>query len=240
MHFPEPLLRGILVRRYKRFLADVAVPDGIVTAHCPNPGSMMGLDKPGFEAWLAPARPGGKLRFGLQMIRPGSAATLVGVNTGLANRLVEEALDAGAIETLAGYPTRRRKVRYGDRSRVDFVLEAPDRPACYVEVKSVTLRRDGGAETGGLAEFPDAVTQRGRRHLDELAAAVRAGARAVMLFVVQRADCDRFAVAHDIDPVYASGLAGARAAGVEIAVHGCTVAPEGIALAGPLDQSQVT
>jgi sugar fermentation stimulation protein A len=235
MRFSEPLVRGILVRRYKRFLADVAIPDGIVTAHCPNPGSMLGLDRPGFEAWLAPARaPGRKLPYGLELVRPGIGAGLVGVNTGLANALVDEALEAGAIAALAGYDRRRREVRYGERSRVDFVLEAPDRPPCYLEVKSVTLRRDGAADGGGLAEFPDAVTARGARHLAELAAMARAGARAVMLFVVQRADCDRFAVAADIDPAYAAALEAARAAGVEIAVRRCAVAPDGIVLAGPL------
>jgi sugar fermentation stimulation protein A len=235
MKFAEPLVRGILVRRYKRFLADVAVPQGIVTAHCPNPGSMMGLDKPGFEAWLAPARTAGrKLPFGLQMIRPGPEAALVGVNAGLANALVEEALATDAIPALAGYGGRRREVRYGERSRVDFVLEAPGRPPCYVEVKSVTLRRDGAADGAGLAEFPDAVTARGARHLSDLAGMARAGARAVMLFVVQRADCDRFAPAADIDPAYAAAFEAARAAGVEVAVHRCTLDAQGIGLGGPL------
>jgi sugar fermentation stimulation protein A len=235
MKFAEPLVRGILVRRYKRFLADVAVPDGIVTVHCPNPGSMLGLDKPGFEAWLAPARtPERKLPFGLQMIRPGPEAALVGVNASLANALVEEALAAEAVPALAGYATRRREVRYGARSRVDFVLEAPGRPPCYVEVKSVTLRRDGAAAGAGLAEFPDAVTARGARHLSELAGMARAGARAVMLFVVQRGDCDRFALAADIDPAYAAAFAEARAAGVELAIHRCALDAEGIGLDGPL------
>ena len=239
MRFPQPLLRGVLVRRYKRFLADVAIADGadgerVVTVHCPNPGSMLGLDRPGFEAWLAPARnAASKLPYGLQLIRPGPGAALVGVNTALANALVEEALAAGKIEALAGYSGRRREVRYGERSRVDFVLEAPGRPPCYVEVKSVTLRRDA-ADGAGLAEFPDAPTLRGTRHLGELAAMARAGARAVTLFVVQRADCDRFAVAADIDPAYAAALEAARAAGVEIAVHGCSVDLDGIVLADPL------
>ena len=228
MDFPEPLAPGRLIRRYKRFLSEVALAGGAtVTAHCPNPGAMLGLDAPGSEVWLLPARGAGrKLPYGWELIRVGP--DLVGINAGRANGLAVEAIRAGRVPPLAGYASLRREVPYGRASRIDILLEGDDRPPCYVEVKNVHLKR------GDAAEFPDSVTARGAKHLDELSAVAAQGGRAVMLYVVQRADCGRFAVAADIDPAYAAALARARAAGVETLCYACTVSVQAIEVAGPL------
>ncbi len=233
MRFPDPLIRGTLIKRYKRFLADVALADGaVVTAHCPNPGAMTGLDAPGSEVWLSPARnPARKLRHTFELIRVG--ASLVGINTGHPNALVTEAVTAGRIAELAGYEGARREVRYGKNSRIDLLLENPGRPACYVEVKNVHLKRDA-APTGGLAEFPDSVTARGLKHLVELSDMVAEGQRAVMAYIVQREDCGAFALAGDIDPAYAAGFRAAREAGVEVICYSCKLSVEGIELDRPL------
>jgi sugar fermentation stimulation protein A len=225
MQFPEPLIPGRLQRRYKRFLSDILLDGGEeVVAHCANPGSMLGLAQEGARVWLSPAsNPLRKLRYSWELVEAGGA--LVGINTGRANALVGEALDAGRIPELAGYEVRRREVRYGTNSRVDFLLERAAAPPCYLEVKSVTLRRGGTT-----AEFPDAVTARGARHLAELAAAARQGSRAVLFYLVQRGDCDRVAAAADIDPAYAAALAKAQGDGVEILSYGCNLSPAGIAL----------
>ena len=232
MKFPESLIRGTLERRYKRFLADVRLGDGrLVTAHCPNPGSMLSVDAPGSDVWLSPAsHPERRLRYTWEMIRVGRS--LVGINTGRPNRLVEEAVVAGTIAELTGYASLRREVRYGRNSRVDLLLEGPGRPPCYVEVKNVTMRRGRGADAP--AEFPDSVTARGTKHLDELAAMVADGARAAMVFLVQRADCRRFTVAADIDGTYARTLIRARAAGVEMLCYGCRLTTREIEVRGPL------
>lgn len=229
MNFPDPLIRGRLIRRYKRFLADVTLETGdTVTAHCANPGSMMGLAEPDSEVWLSPSRnPTRKLAYSWELVRAGGG--LVGVNTARPNALVEEALAAGRVAELAGYGRTRREVPYGANSRIDLLLEDDARPPCYVEVKSVTLCRGGG-----LAEFPDAVTARGAKHLGELATVAATGARAVLLYLAQRDDCTRFAVAADIDPAYARAAAAARSAGVEILCYACAVSPAGIALTAPL------
>jgi sugar fermentation stimulation protein A len=225
MRFPEPLIPGRLQRRYKRFLSDVVLDDGTeVVAHCANPGSMLGLAQPGSRVWLSPAaNPARKLRYSWELVEAGGA--LVGINTGRANALVGEALEAGRVPELAGYDSRRREVRYGTNSRVDFLLERPGAPPCYLEVKSVTLRRGGT-----LAEFPDAVTARGTRHLAELGIVARQGSRAVLFFLVQRDDCERVAAAADIDPAYAAALGEAQTAGVEILCYKCNLSPTGIAL----------
>jgi sugar fermentation stimulation protein A len=223
MIFPHPLVRGRLIRRYKRFLADVMLESGeVIIAHCANPGAMLGVAPPDGEVWLSPSRnPARKLAWSWELVRVGDG--LVGINTSWPNRLAEEAILGGAIPELGGYPTLAREVRYGRNSRIDLLLEAPGRPICYVEVKNVHLSRGGG-----LAEFPDCVTQRGAKHLLELADMVAAGFRAVMLYIVQRGDCDRFRTASDFDPVYHAGLKVALAAGVEALVYGCTVTVDGI------------
>lgn len=233
MRFPDPLIRGRLQRRYKRFLADIRLDDGgeVVVAHCANPGSMMGLAEPDSRVWLSPSRnPARKLKYSWELVEVPDAAggALVGINTGRANALVAEGLEAGRVPELAGYARRRAEVRYGTNSRVDFLLEAPEqagRPSCYVEVKSVTLKR-----RAGLAEFPDAVTARGSKHLAELAEMVRQGRRAVLLFLVQRGDCTAVAPAADIDPAYAEALNQALSVGVEVLCYKCNLSPGGIAL----------
>ncbi|MFN4011670.1 MAG: DNA/RNA nuclease SfsA [Pannonibacter sp.] len=224
MDFTQSLIGGRLVRRYKRFLADVILDaDGSeVTAHCANPGSMLGLNAPGSRVYLSRSdSPTRKLPLSWELIE--ADGVLVGISTAHPNRLVEEAIVAGAVPGLAGYPDLRREVKYGVNSRIDILLAAPDRPRCYVEVKNVHLMRQPG-----LAEFPDSVTARGAKHLRELSDMVREGHRAVMVYLVQRPDCDRLALASDIDPAYAKALDEARAAGVEVIAIGCSVTPEAI------------
>jgi len=227
MRFPAPLVPARLLQRYKRFLADVAFADGTVaTAHCPNPGSMLGLAAPGSTVWLSPAaKADRKLRWTWELVEADGA--LVGINTGHPNRLVEAAIGTHAIAGLDGYPLIRREVKYGRNSRIDLLLDGkPGAPPAYVEIKNVHLMR-----RAGLAEFPDCVTARGAKHLGELADMVRAGHRAVMLYVVQRPDCLRMALAADIDPGYAAAMLRARAAGVEVLCVACSVATDGIEIA---------
>ncbi len=226
MRFPAPLLEGRLVRRYKRFLADVELADGtLVTVHCANPGSMLGLAEPGMRVLLSrSANAARKLPLSWELVEaPGCG--LVGINTALPNRLVEEALRAGRIAEFAGYPTLRREVAYGTGSRVDFVLAGPGRPDAYLEVKNVHFSR-----IPGLAEFPDSVTARGARHLDELVSVVAAGGRAAMLYLVQRTDAALMAICRDLDPAYGAAFDRARRAGVEMLAYRCTITAEEIAV----------
>lgn len=219
MKFQSPLIPGTLVKRYKRFLADVTLADGtLVTAHCANSGSMMGVKEPGSPVWLSPSdNPKRKLKYTWELVE--ADGTLVGINTSHPNALVAEAVRDGTIEELGGYAGLRREVKYGASSRIDLLLEKEDRPPCYVEVKNVTLRRDD------RAEFPDAVTARGAKHLRELSAMVANGARSVMVYLVQRGDCDHFASADDIDPAYGAALRDALAAGVEAVCYAASVSP---------------
>jgi sugar fermentation stimulation protein A len=227
MEFSLPLVPGTLLRRYKRFLADVRLDSGEeITAHCPNPGSMLGLAEPGLPVWLSKSDdPKRKLAYGLELVDPGSG--LVGVNTNRANALVAEALDAWVIPGLTGYASIRREVKYGANSRIDFLMTSDIGPVCYLEVKSVTLKRDRADP--GLGEFPDAVTKRGAKHLDELATVAARGDRAVLLYLVQRSDCAAVTVAADIDPGYAEAIVRAAGAGVEIKAVACRLSPTEIA-----------
>lgn len=226
MKFSEPLTPGVLLRRYKRFLADIDLEGVTVVAHCANPGSMLGLATEGSEVWLSANRnPKAKLDWRWELVRFGTH--LVGINTGHPNGIVAEGISSGRIAELSGYAVLRREVRYGRNSRIDLLLEDPARPPCYVEVKNVHMKRDlPGREHA--AEFPDSVTARGAKHLVEMADMVCEGARAMMVYLVQRGDCDHFRVAADIDPTYAAALAEARARGVEAICYDCVVTTDGI------------
>lgn len=228
MKFSSPLISGILLRRYKRFLVDVRLSNGQeVTAHCANPGRMTSCATPGWEVRLsAHQNPRRKLPFTLEMVHNGQG--WIGVNTQWPNRLAAEAIVAGEIPELAGYEQIQREVNCG-KSRLDFCLRRPGEH-CYVEVKSVSLVTP---EDRAFA-FPDAVTQRGAKHLHTLIRLHQEGNRAVMLFVIQRADGDFFRPAGEIDPHYAAELLRARAAGVEIIAFRFAVSPDGITPAGPV------
>lgn len=224
MRFQTPLVPARLVRRYKRFLADMVLEaDGReVVAHCPNPGAMLGLADPGMRCWLEPNDdPRKKLSFGWRLAELPDGH-MAGIDAGLPNRVVGAALRARTVAPLAGYETLRPEVRYGQASRVDFLLSGGAGLA-YVEVKNVHLRRQGD-----WAEFPDCVTARGTRHLVELTEMVAQGHRAVMLYLVQRSDCARFRLAGDLDPAYARAFDAARVAGVEMLAYGTRLSPEGV------------
>ena len=228
MKLPQPMVPGRLVRRYKRFLADVVLEETgeQVTASTPNTGSMLSLLDAGNRVWLSVSDdPKRKYRHRWELVEVNGPAgiALVGLNTGLPNRLAEEAIRAGVIPELADYPTIRREVKFGaENSRADLVLEAPDRPPVYVEVKNVTLSR-----RPGVAEFPDAVTVRGAKHLRELARIVESGAgRAAMIYMCQRTDAERCALAADIDPDYVKEWRRAREKGVETFALACCISPQ--------------
>lgn len=230
MQFNTPLIPATLIRRYKRFLSDIRLEDGReVVAHCPNPGSMMGLKDEGTRIWVEPNDDSKKkLKYGWRLVELATGA-MVGIDTSIPNRVVQEALSASVISELAAYGAIKPEVKYGENSRVDFLLTEDGLPDTYVEVKSVTLCREAG-----LAEFPDSVTARGTKHLHELMAVVTQGHRAVMLYLMQRTDCNRFTLAGDIDPVYAAAFDQARAAGVEVLCYGTRIDAKGVAIAGPL------
>lgn len=227
MRFPAPLIPATLIRRYKRFLADVTLPDGKeTTVHVANPGAMIGLVTPGARVWLSCSdNPSRKLAYSWELVEAdfGSGAELVGVNTSHPNRLIGEAIAAGQVPELCDYGRVRREVRYGKASRIDFLLEHDGHPPCYVEVKNVHMMR-----RPGRAEFPDSVTARGAKHLAELADAAAQGSRAVMLFLVQIGSAQGVALARDIDPTYGQAFDRARAAGVEAIALACRITTEGI------------
>ena len=228
MEFPTPLLRGRFVQRYKRFFVDIALDSGeAITAHTPNTGSLRTCLERDAECYVSRSdNPKRKLAYTWELVRSG--AGLVGVNTALANGLAAEAIRGGRIPALAGYRELRREVRYGTNSRVDLLLEDGPQPPCWVEVKNVSMGREG------VAAFPDAVSIRAAKHMAELTAQVRAGQRAAVLFVVQRMDCRVFQPADDIDPGYGKALRGAVAAGVLALAWQAEVNPARIELATPL------
>ncbi|MGH1330414.1 MAG: DNA/RNA nuclease SfsA [Paracoccaceae bacterium] len=228
MRFQTPLEPARLIRRYKRFLADIELADGsFAVAHCPNPGSMLRMATPGARIWVERNDdPRKKLRYGWRLIE--EAGAMIAVDTGLANKIVGEALSGGKIAELAGYESYRPEVKYGAGSRVDLLGEGAAGRA-YIEVKSVTLSRDAGH-----AEFPDSVTKRGAKHLVELAEMVAQGHRAVMLYLVARNDCSRVSLARDLDPGYGAAAEKARAAGVEMLCYDCDLSAAEITLRAPL------
>jgi len=224
MHIPQPMLEGRLVKRYKRFLADVELADGsVITAHCPNTGSLLGCKEPGSRVILRDSQnPKRKLRYVFQSIQVGRH--LVNVDTSLPNAVVFDAVERGLIPELVGYAQVRREVAYGKNSRIDLLLTSSAGELCYVEVKSTTLTR------GRTALFPDAVTERGLKHLGELSSMVAEGHRAVQFFFVSRAGVDRFAPADDIDPAYGAALRVAKDSGVELLAYSTRVRPDRLEL----------
>ena len=226
MRFQTPLIPARLIRRYKRFLADVTLEsDGReVTAHCPNPGAMLGLADEGMRVWLEPNdNPKKKLKFGWRLVEIDNA--MAGIDTAVPNRVVGEALQEGKIAEVADYSGVKAEVKYGQNSRVDFLLTEDGKPDLYLEVKNVHLRRKGN-----LAEFPDCVTARGAKHLDELSEMVRQGHRAVMFYLLQRTDCAEFALARDLDPDYGNAFDRARDAGVEAVCYDTKISTEGVSI----------
>lgn len=224
MRFQTPLIPATLIRRYKRFLADIRLENGQdVTAHCPNPGAMLGLQDPGMRIWVEPNDdPKKKLKYGWRMAEL-AGGHFAGIDTSLPNKIVKAALMNRDVSALAAYKTVRPEVNYGENSRVDFLLSEPGLPDAYVEVKNVHLRREGD-----WAEFPDCVTVRGRKHLEELSKVASTGQRAVMLYLVQRTDCTRFRLAADLDPNYADAFDKAREKGIEIMCFGTNITPDGV------------
>lgn len=224
------LVEGRLIQRRNRFVAEVDLDGRMVEAHCPNTGSMLGCKAPGSRVWLSPAEnPERKLQWTWEIVEalPG---VLVGLHTGRPNGLVEEAIRAGRVAELAAYTAIRREVKYGkENSRIDLLLEGEGLPPCYVEVKNVTAAVDDG-----IGFFPDAVTERGAKHLREMMEVVREGGRAALVFCVQRGDVTEVRPADHIDPVYGRTLRAAMAAGVDVVALRATVTPVEITLSDRL------
>ncbi len=231
MRFDEPLIGATLLKRYKRFLADVSLDDGTeLTVHCPNTGSLLGCHAPGARVWLSrSSNAKRKYPYTWELVEVDDGV-LVGINTGRSNALVREAIESGVIGELTGYESIRAEIRYGqENSRADFLLTTGDEH-CYLEVKNVTA-----AVRDGSALFPDAVSTRGTRHLRELMGIVREpGRRAVLCFCVQRCDVNEVRPADAIDPDYGRTLREALAAGVEAIAYRATLCPRAIALVEPI------
>lgn len=233
MKFPQTLIEGRLLRRYKRFLADIELDNGdCITAHTANTGAMSGCSEPGSRVWLSrSSNPKRKYAHTWELVEV-APAVLCGINTQLSNQLVREAIEAGCIEELRDYENIRSEVRYGaENSRIDLLLEPSEqdeRASCYVEVKNVTLVEQG------IARFPDAVSARGTRHLRELMTMVESGQRAVIFFCVQRCDCHQLRPADAIDKIYGQTLRQALAKGVEALAYQAEVKTTGIRLVRPL------
>lgn len=238
MQFPTSLFEARLIKRYKRFLADVEMLDGPdagkeITIHCPNPGSMMGLAKPGAQVFVSRS-PNTKRKlaytYELEQVDGPGDPCLVGINTMHPNKLAEEAITAGLVPSLTGFDRLKREQKYGEKSRIDILLQTDGAPLTYVEVKNVHLMR-----TASHLEFPDSVTARGAKHLAELSDMVAAGHRAVMLFVAQWPGAKTMSVAADIDPKYAAALTNAIDAGVEVLALDCAVTQNAITPCGMLE-----
>lgn len=230
MQFSSTLIQGTLVKRYKRFLADVQLPDGsIVIAHCPNTGAMTGCAESGWKVWLSPSNnPKRKLLYTWEVVLT-DRDHWIGINTHKANAVVKEALLESKISELSEYKSLQAEVKFGEEnSRIDFLLTDPEKEECFVEVKSVTLlENDRGY-------FPDAKTQRGQKHLRELSLIAKEGKRAVLLFCVQHTGIQSVQVASHIDPDYAKELKQAMLSGVQVLCYGCDISPEKIYINQPL------
>ncbi len=233
MQFDPPLVSGHLIERYKRFLFDATLDSGeSITGSCPNTGSMAGLTTPGSRIWMSVhSTEKRKYAHAWQLIE--ADGTIVGINSSLANRIAEEAWYDGMLNFLVGYTTLQREQKYGRNSRIDLLLTAENRPPAYVEVKNVHFVREPG-----LAEFPDTKTARGAKHLEELGDMAETGARAIMLYVIQRGDCDRLKLCRDFDPIYSAAFDRAIQRGVEAYALKCTLTPSEITASGliPVDE----
>ena len=225
MNNPVKFISGRLIKRYKRFFADVKLDSGeVVTAHCPNTGSMMGLLTEGNIVYLSKTdNEKRKLKYTLEIIRDKGAS--VGVNTHRANRIVEKAIIEKKISTLGKKYDYRREVKYGKNSKIDFLITNKKDEEIFLEVKNVTL-----SKRKGISEFPDAITERGSKHLLELIDVVKKNKRAIMLFLVQRNDCKKFRIAEEIDSIYKKNIMNAMKAGVEILCYDCSFVRNNIEL----------
>lgn len=223
MLFEPPLIRGTLIKRYKRFLADIVLEDSReITASVPNTGSMLGLTTPGSSVWLSINNDGKrKYPHALQLVE--ADGTIVGINTHLPNRLTEEAIRKGMVDNLADYGSLKREQKYGQNSRIDFLLEDEDKGKAYVEVKNVHFTR-----RKNIAEFPDTVTERGAKHLRELSAMAQQGHRAIMIYLIQRSDCEKLQLCRDLDADYCQEFDRAVKAGVEAYAIRCQISVEAI------------
>lgn len=224
MIFEPQLIKAKLIKRYKRFLFDAEMQDGsLITGSCPNTGSMAGLTTPGSTIWMCDHGTKGtrKYQYSFELIEADN--TVVGINTSRPNKLVETAVIDGMISNLADYTTLKREQKYGENSRIDILLEDDNLGRAYVEVKNVHFMRQNT-----LAEFPDSPTARGAKHLHELSEMVKAGHRAIMVYLIQRNDCDRLKICRDFDPVYAKSFDQAMKQGVEAYAIQCKITPEGI------------
>ena len=211
MDFSSKLVKAKFIKRYKRFFSDHILEDGsLITAHCANTGAMLGVNKEGVTSWLSKSNdPKRKLKWSWELVQIDK--TIIGINTHNPNKIVQEAIQNNKIKELIDYSILKREVKYGTNSKIDILLQDDSKKDCYVEIKNVHLSREKG-----LAEFPDAITTRGAKHLRELSLISKSGLRAVMLYLIQRNDCNFFKIAQDIDTEYAEEFNNALNAGVEV------------------------
>ena len=231
MKFKDKLLQGILIKRYKRFFVDIKYKNKIITGHCPNPGSMMGLLNKGNKVWFSESNnPNRKLKYTLEIIEIGKK--MVGINTLLTNKIVLEALNNKKINSLTKFDDIRSEVKFSDNTRFDFLL-LNNKEKCFLEVKNVTLVREKKT-----AEFPDAITSRGTKHLNELCYAKNKGYQSYILYLIQREDCDSFKIAKDIDEEYKIAFSKALKSGVKILCYDCKLNNEEIKLNNQINYEQ--
>lgn len=232
MQLPQSLKSGKLIKRYKRFFADLEYSNTPITAHCPNPGAMTGVNQPGQEVLFSTTdNPKRKLKYTLEFVR--QQESWVGVNTQYPNKIAAEAIQNKLIPNLSYYSEHKAEFKFDEGIRYDFLLTDKNQKPCIVEVKNVQLRRNIDSKIG-LAEFPDSVTERGSKHLKNFSLAIKKGYRCVMLYVVQRMDCKEFSIAGDIDPNYQDNFKNAIKNGVEIEVWGCDISRKEIKLSKKL------
>ena len=223
MNFEKTLISGLLIKRYKRFFVDVKINNEVITAHCPNTGSMMGLLDKGNKVWLSKTdNPNRKLKYTLQIIE--SQKSRVGVNTHLTNKIVLESLKNNLVNKLKNYEDIQQEVRFGNNTRFDFLI-SKNKKKTFIEVKNVTLSRKKG-----IAEFPDSVTSRGLKHINELIKAGNKGYIIYLLFIIQREDCNKFKIANDIDAEYSKLITKAVKKNLNILCYDCKISPKRIKL----------